>query len=191
MSDQPSNEEEKEQEKERVRLIQQRIVRRSTLLSFVGVILFASLGYLLYKTTPSPYEEQLNNVILHTEPSVSMAVLQQAADGSWGDLDHTPDEGEKVAFRVSSTHPIHVALFAETNHTEKRLIFDYIRIPPGENKILKVNNSPYIYQVAKGEEHVVFCMVVATDSQKLPKALAPVLAQVHLDDIPATQCASW
>ncbi len=187
MPDGPYSEEEKEKARQR----QQRIMRRSTLLSFLGVMLFASLGYFLYKTTPSPYEEQLNSVILHSAPTVSMTVLQKKSGGGWTDLDHTPNEGEEVAFKVSTTHPIHVALFAEANHTKKRLIFDYIRIPPGENKILKVNNSPYIYRVAKGEQHVVFCMVVATDSQGLPKALAPVLAQVHLDDLPKTHCASW
>lgn len=177
--------------KEVRRAQEQRIIRRSTLISLVGGVIFLGLGYLLYKAMPSPYEEIKESAILRAEATVSMAVLQYNADGSWGALDHTPNEGEKVAFKISTTQPIHVALFVEANHTEKHLVFDYLRIPPGENKILKVGNQPYIYQVGKGEEHVVFCMVVVTDPDKLPTALADVLPKVHLDDLPKEHCASW
>ena len=186
MSDQQSPE-----EKERAHQTKQKILHRSTLISLVGGLLFGALGYMLYKMTPSPYEDVVGNVILHTEPQVNMAVVQKTAEGGWSDLDHTPNEGEKVAFRISSTHPIHVALFAEANHENKYLIFDYLRIPPGENKMLKVNNTPYTYTVKAGDEHVVFCMVVETDPQALPKALASVLSDVHLDNLPEEHCTRW
>ena len=186
MSDQQTPE-----EKEHARLTRQKILHRSTIVSLVGVLLFGGLGYLLYKTTPSPYKEVTESVILHSEPKVTMSVMQKTLEGGWGDLDHTPNEGEEVAFKISSTHPIHVALFVEANHENKRLVFDYLRIPPGENKMLKVNNSPYTYKVQAGDEHVVFCMVVETDPEKLSKALAPVLADLHLDNLPKEHCTSW
>ena len=179
------------EEKARAEQTKQKILQRSTLISLVGVLLFSALGYLLYKMTPPPNKEILENVILTTEPKVAMAVVQKNDDGAWEDLDHAPGAGEKVAFRISSTHPIHVALFAEANHENKHLIFDYIRIPPGENRLLKVNNSPYTYVVKEGDEHVVFCMVVATDPKKLPQALAPRLSELHLDHFPPEHCARW
>jgi hypothetical protein len=185
-----SNEQSPE-EKEQARQKQQRIVRRSTILSLVGGILFGGLGYLVYKTTPSPYEEQKQSVILHTDPTVSMNILQQTLEGGWGNLDHQPNWGERVAFNISTTHPIHVALFAETNHANKHLEFDYLRVPPGENRLLKINNRPYVYEVKEGDEHVVFCMVISTEAEKLPQTLATVLPQLHLDDLPKEHCASW
>jgi len=178
-------------EKEQRRRNDQRILRRSTLLSLIGVFMFVVSGYLLYKNVPSPYDEIKESLVLRADAKVSLAVLQQNQNNGWGDLDHIPNEGDKVAFKISTTQPIHIALFAEVNHTEKQLVFDYIRIPPGENKMLKVGNQPYIYQVGKGQEHVVFCMVVETDPNKLPQALAPVLTKVHLDDLPKAHCASW
>ena len=179
--------EEKQQAREKVR----RITQRSTIVSIIGGLLFGLFGYILYKITPAPNVEQKQSVILQTEPKVAMEVLQKMPDGSWGDLDHTPDAGDKVAFKVSTTHPIHIALFAEANHKDKHLIIDYLRVPPGEKKILKVIDKPYTYEVKPGEEHVVFCMVVVREEGDMKNALATVYMQEHLDNMPKDHCASW
>lgn len=168
-----------------------KITRSSTIISLLGVALFLGSGVAIYKLTPPPYEKNLADPISQLKPTISLSLLQRTAENSWKALEKAPEAGEQVAFQLSTTHPLHASLLYEPNHTRPRTLFDDIRIPPGENRVINFNNADYHYTVKKQDEHAVFCLVATIDTAALTEKLVAVRTEKHLDNLPAEHCVSW
>ncbi|TPW10955.1 MAG: hypothetical protein FD130_2083 [Halothiobacillaceae bacterium] len=181
----PSNENEQNRQR------RDKILRRSTQLSLVGLTLFALLGYLLVNFTPSPYDEIIDNVVLRSDPVVVMEVVQQNPSGEWQKLDHTPQKDESIAFAVSTNQPIHIALLAAIEQQPPRLLFDYSRVPPGTTRLIKLGDTIYSHRVGANEAHERFCIMVAKDQQLLAKRLEREDPQPNLANFTNAHCAGW
>ncbi len=178
-------------DREATRRQNRKIIRSSTWVSLAGVALFLISGVLIYKLMPSPFEQQLEAISSHTEPNLSMTMVQRDASGEWKPLDHIPDSGEQINFRVTTNQPLHVSLLNKPSHSHPRTLFDHIRIPPGENKIINFNNADYHYTVKAHDKHVLFCLVAAADSATLTTKLVALQKEKHLDGIPDEHCVNW
>ncbi len=168
-----------------------KIIRSSTWVSLAGVGLFLISGALIYKLMPSPFEQQLEAINSHTEPNLSITMVQRDASGQWKRLDHIPASGEQISFRVTTNQPLHVSLLNEPNHSRPRTLFDHIRIPPGENRIINFNNADYHYTVKAHDKHVLFCLVTAADAATLTTKLIAMQKEKHLDVLPDKYCVNW
>jgi len=179
------------EDREAARRQNRKIIRSSTWVSLVGAGLFLISGVLIYKLMPSPFEQQIEAMNTHTEPNLLIAMVQKDAAGVWQPLDHTPQSGEQIGFRVTTDQPIHVSLVNEANHTRPHALFEGIRIPPGEGRIINFNNADYRYTVRAQDEHVQFCLVAASDATALTTKLIAMQKVKHLDGLPDQHCVNW
>jgi len=178
-------------DREAARQQNRKVTRSSTILSLVGVALFLLSGVLIYKITPGPLEKQQDIANSQIATNVSIEMVQKNAANQWIKLDHTPESGELISFRISTNQPLHVSLISEPNQSHPRTLFDDIRIPPGENKIINFNNQDYHYTVKETDKQMQLCLITAADSKALTKKLIAIQEKTHLRESPDRHCVNW
>lgn len=167
-----------------------KIIRSSTWVSLIGAGLFLLSGYFIYKLTPPPYTQLNESHISQSEATLSVTMVQKDANDHWKRLDHTPDSGEQIAFQVSTTQPVHATLFKVSTPGWPRTLFNDIRIPPGENRIINFENADYRYTVKNHDKAVRFCLVIAINSKELTKKLLAMQGKRPLDELPDEHCVN-
>ncbi len=169
-----------------------KIMRSSTLISLVGAALFLISGALIYKLMPSPFEQQVNaNNAPQVESRLSIDMVQKNTAGQWVKLDSIPASGEEVSFRISSTTPLHATLISEPSRSHPRTLFDDIRIPPGENKIVNFGDKAYRYTIKAYDQQARFCLITAADTVLLAEKLMAMQKKASRDTIPDQNCVNW
>ena len=168
---------------------EQKIMQRSHRLSLVGIALFILVAFLLTKNIPSPYEQNVEAVQRDIDAHIALELLLQNQEGELVELDHTPLAGERVAFKVSASQPVHAALLASVNQQRPAVLLTEERIPPGQSRQLKHGNSFYSYEVKQGEEHITFCLLSAKESGQLRQSLHRPIHSIK--DLPSDWCAGW
>lgn len=145
------------------------IMRKSSTLSFVAVVLFLGLSYITLKDIPSPHQAQLAALDIKRATLISLDLFQDKEAKTV--LDHVPVAGEVLSFRVSVNKPIHAALLASSDLEHPLVLLEDERIPPGRNLVLKGGNTQYTYQIAQNTEHMTFCLLYADDRSQLLKKI--------------------
>ena len=178
-------------DREAARRQNRKITRSSTLISLLGVGLFLLSGVLIYKLTPGPLEKLQEESKHQIETNLSFEMVQKDQSGQWIKLDHTPTSGEQLSFRISTNQPLYVSLISEPNQSHPRTLFDDIRIPPGENKIINFNNQDYQYTVKESDKQIRFCLITAPDTATLTKRLMVMQEKGSSSQFPDEHCVNW
>jgi len=178
-------------DREAARQQNRKVTRSSTVVSLIGVALFLLSGVLIYKLTPDPLEKQQNIANSQMAANVAIEMVQKNGAEQWVKLDHTPESGEQLSFRISTNQPLHASLISEPNLSHPRTLFNDIRIPPGENKIINFNNQDYHYTVKESDKQMQFCLITAADSKALTKKLSAMQGKTHLRESPDRHCVNW
>jgi len=178
-------------DREAARKQNRKVTRSSTVLSLIGVALFLLSGVLIYKLTPGPLEQQQNIANSQIAANISIEMVQKNESDQWIKLDHTPESGEQISFRISTNQPLHASLISEPNQSHPRTLFDDIRIPPGENKIINFNNRDYHYTVKETDKQIKFCLITAADSKALTKKIIAMQGKSRLRESPDKYCVIW
>ncbi len=168
-----------------------KIMRSSTLISLVGAALFLISGALIYKLMPSPFEQHVNTNNAQIESRLSIDMVQKNTAGQWVKLDRIPASGEEVSFRISSTTPLHATLISEPSRSHPRTLFNDIRIPPGENKIVNFGDKEYRYTIKAYDQQARFCLITAADTALLAAKLMTMQTKASRDTIPDQNCVNW
>jgi len=145
------------------------IMRKSSMLSFVGIALFLGLSYITLKDIPAPHQAQLAALDVKRATLISLELFQDKEAKTA--LDHVPIAGEVLSFRVSVNKPVHAALLASSDLERPLILLENERIPPGRGLVLKGGNTLYTYQVAQNTKHMTFCLLYADDSTQLLKKI--------------------
>ncbi|MCF6324400.1 MAG: hypothetical protein L3J89_08765 [Gammaproteobacteria bacterium] len=178
-------------DREAARRQNRKVTRSSTVISLIGVALFLLSGVLIYKLTPGPLEKQQSILNSQVATNVSFEMVQKDNFNQWGKLSNTPESGEQISFRISTNQPLHVSLISEPNQSHPRTLFDDIRIPPGQNKIINFNNQDYHYTVKETDKQVQFCLITAADPKVLAKRIRSMQEKTHLSELPDIHCVNW
>lgn len=150
---------------------EQRINRRSTLVSFVAVALFILAAIPFFSLVKSPVEVQ-NEV----ERSMKVAPLTLTAhyyeNEKELELDSASVEaGRTIAFSLSSIRPVHVSLAASVDGKAPEVLFHGAKIPPGPKRIIEKRDRRFVYALAPGVKSVRVCLITASDHDYLQKKI--------------------
>jgi len=178
-------------DREAARQQNRKVTRSSTVVSLIGVALFLLSGVLIYKLTPGPLEQQQNTSFPPVSTNLSIEIVQQDKFDQWAKPDHAPESGEQISFRISTNQPLHASLISEPNQSHPRTLFDDIRLPPGENKVINFNNQDYRYTIKKTDRQIQFCLITASDSRALAKKILSLQGKNHLSELPGIHCVNW
>ncbi|GEM_PF-5039187 len=178
-------------DREAARRKNRKVIRSSTIISLLGAGLFLLSGVLIYKLTPGPLEKQQAENKLQTKVNLSFEMVQKTPSGQWLKLDHTPTSGEQISFRISSNQPLHISLISQPNQSHPRTLFDDIRIPPGENRIINFSDQDYRYTVKTSDQQMRFCLITATTTAELSEKLMVMQKKGSNIQLPEEHCASW
>lgn len=150
---------------------EQRINRRSTLISFIAIIGFVAITIPFFTQVKSPVEVQDA-----VEKTMQVAPLSLSAFYKNGDqelpldLDHVA-VGRDIVFSLSSIRPVHVSLAASIDDAEPIVLFHGAMIPPGPKRILEKHDQRYVFQFEKGQHKVKACLITASDHEYLQKKI--------------------
>ncbi len=178
-------------DREAARQQNRKVTRSSTVISLIGAALFLLSGVLIYKLTPGPLEKQLNIANSQIVANISFEMIQKDKFNQWRKLAHTPESGEQISFRISTNQPLYGTLTSEPNQSHPRTLFDDIRIPPGQNKVINFNNRDYYYTIKETDKQIQFCLITATDSKALAKKIRSIQGKNHLGELPSIHCVNW
>jgi len=178
-------------DREAARQQNRKVTRSSTVISLIGVALFLLSGVLIYKLTPGPAEKLKNGGHPQIATSISIEMVQRNTLNQWTKLDHTPASGEQISFRISTNQPLHASLISEPNQSHPRTLFEDIRIPPGENRIINFNSQDFHYTVKETDRQIRFCLVTAADSKALISKLIAMQQKKHVNESNNIHCMNW
>ncbi|MBL1260494.1 MAG: hypothetical protein COB33_008185 [Thiotrichaceae bacterium] len=178
-------------DREAARQQNRKVTRSSTIISLIGAALFLLSGVLIYQLTPGPLEKQQSIINSPLAAKISLEMVQKDTFNQWRPLDHSPESGEQIRFRISTNQALHATLTSEPNQSHPRTLFNDIRIPPGKNKIINFNHHDYYYTIKETDKQMQFCLITAADSKALAKKITAMRAKTHLSESPNSHCVNW
>jgi len=167
---------------------QRKLLRKSTLIIFLGVFVFSGLTMLVVKQSPS-IKDRYQAAPKTTEALLRDLAVFQKLPESREYVPFVPPlfSGEKLAFTVSVLRPTFIGLLASVNQQKPSFVF-YTRLPPGESRRLGRQGERYIYTVTNLVKKLKFCVIYAESRpalQQMNNRLAAIWSK-----IPDSSCLS-
>lgn len=149
-----------------VRLKNRKLMRQSTLIALLGILIASLLTVLVVKQSPSIKEG------IEVVPETSENLLRElTAHKKLGLGEYLPilgkvKAGDKVVFKVSVLRPTYIGLLVSTNNQKPEFVF-YGRLPPGKNRLIEKQGKRYVHIISPKDKVLKFCVVYAEDKAKL------------------------
>jgi hypothetical protein len=75
--------------------------------------------------------------------------------------------GDELIFKVSMTATAFLALVKQVGNHSPEIIFQNVRIPPGQNRLIERGSDIFVYRLENIEQNQTLCVVHATSSEAL------------------------
>jgi len=151
--------------------MQRTIMRKSTLISLAGALLFALVAIVLLKDMQMPYVEQHDEQTIVQDLAVELIAYQRMENGSLQKLNQATKVGDVLAFKLSTNLPIYVTLAASINKQQPTLLFQTTRIPPGRERLLERAFALFTYKIKPDDKSIKFCAIYGQEGQQLQMQL--------------------
>lgn len=145
-----------------------RLMRKSTYIILVGVLILSSLTVLIINQSPS-YEDAMKSAPdVITENLLSNLSAFKKVGEEYQSFTGDLAEGDELSFKISVLRPTFMGLLVSVNQRKPVFTF-YARLPPGEDRRIERQGYRYIYKATSQNETVKFCAVYAEDKKALQK----------------------
>ncbi len=150
---------------------ERQINRRSTVMILMGMAVFIGLSWMILGQVYGPAEELRDRIQLVAKLKLKLEALRET-DHGLELLREPPHPGDVLHFQVSSSQPLHAAMALSVNNGPPGVVFDYTRIPPGEDRPIQHWDEHYRYQISSADKQLRFCLLHQADSQQLQAEIA-------------------
>lgn len=146
---------------------ERRINRRSTLVSFVAIVVFLLVSLPFLMNSPTPLTAMKNADKQRTVPRLSLAAhYYQGEDMALEEVSENI-QSRPLVFTVSSIRPLHISVAASINGADPVVLFHRVRIPPGPRRLIEKAGIPFIFTLKDDVRSARFCVIDGSDSEKL------------------------
>jgi len=155
-----------DQEKARAFQREQRINRRSTLVSFVAIAIFIliTIPFFLQVRSPSDVQQEIEQH-MQVSPLTLAAHYNEAGAANLSTNDEI-DPDKDIVFDLSSIRPVNVSLAGMLDGKKPDVLFHGAKIPPGPKRRLERRDQPFVFRM--GQTHTArLCLITASDSEIL------------------------
>ncbi len=152
---------------------QRKLLRKSTLIIFLGVFIASALTVLVVKQSPSIKDRY--QAVQSTSDNLlqDLVAFKKNESREYIPLVGFPEAGEQLSFGVSVLRPTFVGLLVSINQQKPTLEF-YTRLPPGEARKLERQGVRYLFAVTGAMKSLKFCVIYAEEKKSLRKLNAQI-----------------
>lgn len=149
-----------------VRLKNRKLMRQSTIIALVGILVASLLTVLVVKQNPSIKEGI--EVVPETSENLlkELTAYKKIGLGEYLPINDNIGAGDKVVFKVSVLRPTYIGLLVSANNQKPAFVF-YGRLPPGKNRLIEKQGRRYVHIISPEDKVLKFCVVYANDKVKL------------------------
>ena len=147
---------------------QRKLLRKSTAIIMLGIIIFSGLTVLVVKQSPSIKDRYKAAPPTTGSLLQDLTVFKQTESREYLPLISPVASGDKLAFTVSVLRPTFVGLLVSVNQQKPTFEF-YTRLPPGKSRRIERQGERYIFTVTDSVKSLKFCAVYEADKNALQK----------------------
>jgi hypothetical protein len=146
--------------------------RNSNLLILLAIAIVGGLSYLIINSMKSPYDvSEESQRFTEARHVLALQAFERYADGHEKLLDHSMHPGEKVVFKLSTSHPVHIALAMSVGENSPVIIYQGARVPPGPDRLIAKLDQPFVYTADDSEEKTRICVLAGDDERDVRREM--------------------
>jgi len=144
-----------------------RIMRKSTILTLSIMLGLVAISVAIINTSVSPLSRFASVNKQRGVVPIQLHAFLKHVDGKLLELQSKAKLGDLIAFKLSTTRPVHTGLAVSINKQKPYIVFKGARIPPGPNRLLEKEDYFFSYEVKPSDKDVKFCLITSDDHERL------------------------
>jgi len=154
-------------EKQKIKEQNQRINRKSTILSLFAIILIIALSIPIILNSPTPQSRFADSEKEDKVPTLELNLYKLVSEKEILPIKTPSLPGDSIAFRISTLRPVHVGVGLSINGGKPELLFKGAKVPPGPDRLVERHDVIYSYTVQTTDKNLHFCIIHSDDHDHL------------------------